>query len=211
MRKSRPLTKNPTLLTAVLSLATLAGYAAYRLTLGGPDVPESDAVEMVQDRVGPPLADALPDIAFNDLGGAQTPLSTWAGRPLLINFWATWCAPCLREIPLLKTFGEEHPSIQVLGIAVDDLDDVRKYADEMQFTYPVLVGQSEAMNAMAVLRNDAGVMPFSVFTAPDGAVLAIHAGELHSEHLELLSATLAALQAGTIDRDTAREQLGAVL
>lgn len=213
MSKTRPLTRNPALLTAVLSAAALAGYAAYRFTLGTPEAPGAGAgaVEMVQDAAAPPLADSLPDIVFEDLDGAPAPLSSWTGRPLLINFWATWCAPCLREIPLLKTFGAEHPAIQVLGIAVDDLEDVREYAERMQFNYPVLIGQTEAMNAMAILRNDAGVMPFSVFTAPDGAVLAIHAGELHEDQLALVSDTLTALGAGTIDRAAARERLGATL
>jgi len=196
MTKARSITKSPTLLTAILSVAALAGYASWRLMLGfGPDGPEST------------LPDALPEIAINDLAGTPTPLSSFTGQPLLINFWATWCGPCLREIPLLKAFREENPSIEILGIAVDTPEAVQGYAGEMQFNYPLLVGRIEGANAMTALGNDAAVMPFSVFTAADGAVLGIYPGELHAEHLETLSAVLTELEAGEISRRRARARL----
>jgi hypothetical protein len=84
---------------------------------------------------------------------------------------------------------------------------VLAYAEEMQFNYPNLVGQSDGMDAMAVFRNDAGAMPYSVFVAADGAVLGVHAGELHEEHLANFVATLAALNAGDIDRSGARDRI----
>ena len=80
----------------------------------------------------------------------------------------------------------------------------------MQFNYPVLGFQTAALDAMNALHNEANVMPYSVFTAADGAVLGTYAGELHPEHLALVSATVAALTAGTIDRETARERLEAL-
>jgi thiol-disulfide isomerase/thioredoxin len=225
MSKAGSLTKNPTLLTAVLSLAAGAGYLTYRLTLGsvdpaaGPDAVPT-AGQSAQPAAGDAalldgqldhehvvLADSLPEIVLDDLSGTPTPLANFAGQPLLINFWATWCAPCLREIPMLKAFHVEDPSIRVVGIAVDRFDDVVDYAAEMQFNYPVIVGQTDGLNAMASFHNDAGAMPFSVFTSADGAVLGTHAGELHEEHLQAVSATVAALNAGTIDRETARERL----
>jgi thiol-disulfide isomerase/thioredoxin len=225
MSKAGSLTKNPTLLTAVLSLAAGAGYLTYRLTLGsvdpaaGPDAVPT-AGQSAQPAAGDAalldgqldhehvvLADSLPEIVLDDLSGTPTPLANFAGQPLLINFWATWCAPCLREIPMLKAFHVEDPSIRVVGIAVDRFDDVVDYAAEMQFNYPVIVGQTDGLNAMASFHNDAGAMPFSVFTSADGAVLGTHAGQLHEEHLQAVSATVAALNAGTIDRETARERL----
>lgn len=194
MNASR-LTRNPTLVTATLSAAAIVLYAGYRLT--------ADA----QSPSPPPLADSLPSIVLDDLSGMPTPLDTFSDGAMLVNFWATWCAPCLREIPLLKTFHEGQESIGVLGIAVDDLEPVLEYADEMQFNYPVLIGMAEAYEAMAVFRNEAQVMPFSALTAPGGAVLGVHYGELHPEELEHFAATIEALENGSIGIDQARERI----
>jgi thiol-disulfide isomerase/thioredoxin len=213
MRQAGSLTKSPTLLTAVLSLAAIAGYVAYRLTLGTaePGATSTAGAAPTQDgqveHEHEALADSLPEIVLDDLAGTPTALSSFTGQPLLINFWATWCAPCVREIPMLKRFHEEDPSIRVVGIAVDRMADVLEYAEEMQFNYPVIVGQTAGLDAMNAFHNDANAMPFSVFTAADGAILGTHVGELHEEHLASLSATIAELTAGTIDRETARERL----
>jgi len=107
---------------------------------------------------------------------------------------------------MLKTFHEAQ-DIDVIGIAVDRIDPVLQYAEDMQFNYPVLVGQSDGMDAMAAFHNDSGAMPFSVYVAADGAILGKHAGELHEEHLENFVATLAALAAGSIDRTGARDMI----
>lgn len=193
MNASR-LSRNPTLVTATLSAAAIVLYGGYRLT--------ADA-----QSPAPVLADALPAIMLNDLAGTPTSLDSFSDGARLVNFWATWCAPCLREIPLLKTFHDEQESIDVVGIAVDDLEPVLEYADEMQFNYPVLIGVAEGFEAMAVFRNEAQVMPFSALTAPGGAVLGVHYGELHAEDLAHFSATIEALENGSISVEQAREQI----
>lgn len=211
MSKARSLTKRPTLLTAVLSLAALAGYAAYRLTLGTAEpAAESNAVaagEQEHAHDAATLANSLPDVLLSDIDGAPISLASYSGKPLVINFWATWCAPCRREIPLLKSFSGENDSITVLGIAIDDLDDVQGYAEDMQFNYPVLVGQAEGMNAAAALGVEVIALPFTVFAAGDGAILGIHTGELQTDFLDLYAATIADLASGAIDRSAARERL----
>jgi len=216
MSRTSSLTRKPTLLTALLSAATIAGYVAFRFTLGADDAADPSLAAIGADHDGeadhdhdvpPPLADAMPAIVLDDLAGNPTALASFAGKPLLINFWATWCAPCRREIPMLKIFHDEQPDITVIGIAYDRLDPVLEYAEEMQFNYPALVGQTPAFEAMAAFQNDAGALPFTVYIAPDGAVLGKKAGELHEEDLENFVATVAALAAGDIDRDGARAML----
>ena len=129
---------------------------------------------------------------------------------MIVNFWATWCAPCLREIPLLVDYQEryqEELSLQIVGIAIDELEPVRAFMEDIAFNYPVLVGQVEAMNAAAAFGVDFYGLPFSVFTATDGHVLGVHAGELHAEDLDNVVATLDALAEGAVDIEGARARL----
>jgi thiol-disulfide isomerase/thioredoxin len=209
MSKTRSLTKNPVLMTAVLSLAALAGYGADRLLEREPSAGAAAMPERAPDAGS--LANGLPAVTLSGLDGAPIALSSLAGEPLLINFWATWCAPCLREIPLLKTFHDQHESITVVGIAIDDLEDVQAYAEDMDFNYPVLVGQAEGMNAAAGLGVEVIALPFSVYAGPDGAILGIHTGELRPAHLDALAATIGDLMAGTIDQAAARARLAELL
>jgi thiol-disulfide isomerase/thioredoxin len=200
MSTTNKLTRNPTLLTALLSAATIAGYVAYRL-LPGENEPEQVQVP------APPLANALPDIVLDDLAGTPTALASFTGKPLLINFWATWCGPCREEIPMLKTFHDEQQQIEVIGIAYDRVEPVLEYAEDMQFNYPVLIGQTPAYEAMAAFHNEGALLPFSVYVAADGAVLGKKAGELHQEDLQNFVTTIEALAAGAIDRAGARAML----
>lgn len=191
------LTRNPTLVTALLSAAAIVVYSTYRLTtVASAQTPSS-------------LANELPEIVLNDLDGTPTALATWRGTPMLINYWATWCAPCLREIPMLKEFESANPSIQVVGIAYDRVEPVVEFAEEIEFNYPVLVGMADAMDAAAALGVQVLALPFTVYVAGDGAILGIHTGEVHAEHLEAFRATIEELEAGAIDRAAARERLAA--
>ena len=194
----------PTVLTGLLSAAAVLGYVSYRLATQGP-APEAEPAASTQP--SQQLADRLPDFSLDNLDGVPTPIASWPDKPMLINFWATWCAPCLREIPLLKDFQGANDAVQVVGIAVDRRDPVLSFAEEMDFNYPVLVGQSEAMDAAAAFGVSVFALPFTVFTDPSGAILGVHTGEIHSEHLDELLAILKDLDAGRIDRDLARTRI----
>lgn len=217
MSKQNSLLRSPTLLTAILSVATLAGYVAYRFTLGEADTDGTadTGIEVTTISHGDhdhALADSLPDIVLNDLAGTPTSLQSLAGNPLVINFWATWCKPCLEEIPMLKAFHSENASIDVIGIAVDRLDPVLEWAETMDFNYTSLVGQSDGMDAMAAFHNDSGGLPFTVFTTTEGAVLGTRAGELHAEHVGYFAEVIVAgLNSGEFDLDSARVRTSELL
>lgn len=194
----------PTIVTLVLSAAAVLGYVAYRVTLDAPDTASGTPSAAPADAE---LPDELPRFTLADLEGTDRALTSFAGEPLVINFWATWCAPCRREIPRLKEFKIANEGFEVIGIAVDYRDAVLEYAEEMEFNYPVLVGQSDAMNAAAGFGVDVLALPFTVFTDADGAVLGVHTGEVHPMHLDNYAAVIADLDAGTIDRAAARKRL----
>lgn len=196
----------PTVLTVVLSAAAAFGYLGYRALVAERT---GASGEPAQEQAAAPraLPDALPDVVLENLEGAPTALGSWPDRPMLVNFWATWCAPCLREIPLLKDFQSRNDAVRVVGIAVDSLEPVVSFAAEMQFNYPILVGQTDAMNAAAALGVEVLALPITVFTDSAGAVLGLHTGEIHAEQLEQYETVLADLAAGRSDREDARARL----
>ena len=191
------------MLTLALSAAALFAYVGYRAVIPGSS-PESAAQAGASV-----LVETLPEFALEDLSGQVRSIHGWEGDALLINFWATWCAPCLREIPLLKAFqdGGGAGEVQVVGIAVDHLEAVQAFDEEMNFNYPVLVGELEAIQAAAEFGLQFFVLPFTVFTDRHRRILGVHNGELHSEHLDEFLRVLDALESGSMDIDTARERL----
>ncbi len=191
------------LLTLALSAAALVAYVGYRAMIPGNDTGDTGHL------VASSIVDTLPEFALEDLSGEFRSIHDWEGDALVINFWATWCAPCLREIPLLKEFQDASGSagVQVVGIAVDHTEAVREFAEEMGFNYPVMVGQLAAMEAAAEFGIEFFVLPFTVFTDPRERILSVHSGELHAEHLDEFLVVLNALEAGSMDIDAARARL----
>ena len=150
-----------------------------------------------------------PSFTMNDIDGNPREFSEWDGRHRLLNFWATWCAPCRREIPLLKEFQEEQgdDGILIMGIAVDFPEEVAAFAEAAEFNYPILVGQEEAM----IVAESSGVqfiaMPFTMIVSRDGEYLGAYLGELHRSHLDKISKVLARLDEAEINSEQAKEAL----
>jgi thiol-disulfide isomerase/thioredoxin len=166
--------------------------------------PASPALESV-------AAPVYPSFSLPDIEGNERNLSEWAGKHRLLNFWATWCAPCRREIPLLKAFQDDHRDrFVVLGIAVDFPDEVAAYAEAAEFNYPVLVGQEDAMAVAETSGVEFIGMPFTMIVGADGELLNTHTGEIHAEDLEHIVDVFQRLDAGQLDNETAREALNSL-
>ena len=150
-----------------------------------------------------------PALRLPDLDGSPRDLSEWAGRNRLLNFWATWCAPCRREIPLLEAFQSEQgeTGIQVIGIAVDFPDDVAKFAETAGFNYPVLIGQDDVMSLVESWGIDFVGLPFTMVLSADGELLDTHFGEIHREQIDAMTAVLGRLDRGELDAEGARKAL----
>jgi thiol-disulfide isomerase/thioredoxin len=160
----------------------------------------------------PPIPETVPDLSLPNPQGTVHHLSEWHGRPLLINFWATWCEPCRREIPLLKSLRHERAGdgLQVVGIAVDEAGAVRTYAAGRGIDYPVLVGEEGGLAAVGAFGMDT-VLPFSVFADREGRVLALKIGELHRDEAEFILDRLREVDRGTLTPKAAREAISAGL
>jgi thiol-disulfide isomerase/thioredoxin len=164
---------------------------------------------------GPPIKipDHMPTFALNDLSGHSRPISTWSGKPLVLNFWATWCAPCRREIPLLKTLAEESAirDVTIIGIAVDYADKVQRFVDEFHIGYPVLVGEQDALDVAAQLGVESPAFPFTVFVDRKGDVVALFVGELHRPQADLIISVVQELDTRRIELPQARQKIASGL
>jgi thiol-disulfide isomerase/thioredoxin len=116
----------------------------------------------------------MPALELATLDGRTLALpAAYAGRPLLINLWASWCAPCLTEMPELDRFAATQPAnaLQVVGIALDDPDAVRAYLLRTPVHYPILLDVAGPRDSAVRLGNTHGVLPYSVLVGADGRVL----------------------------------------
>ena len=150
-----------------------------------------------------------PSFTLPDVEGTPHDFSEWQGKNRVLNFWATWCAPCRREIPLLKAFQDKQRDngFQVIGIAVDFPEPVARYAEAAEFNYPILVGEQDAM----AVAESSGVefvgLPFTMFVASDGELLSAYIGELHQSHLDTVVDVMTRLDRREISTEDARQAL----
>ncbi len=131
------------------------------------------------------LAFSMPDLA-----GHVRPVSTWDGKTVLLNFWASWCGPCRQEMPLLVKAQRRYAAqgLQIVGIAIDSPGAARRFARSMHVDYPILVprSQEKGISLAGAYGDSIGGLPYTVIYGPRGTVLAAHAGELHEAELEAL-------------------------
>ena len=154
----------------------------------------------------------LGEFELIDLNNVMTNSSKWNGQYKLINFWATWCAPCRREIPLLNNTQKEYQdmSVQIIGIAVDVLDDVIAYSEETPFEYPVLVGEEEAI-AIAENANIEFIgLPFTMLVDDQNEIIKTHLGEIKEHHIDMLTEVIGGMQRGKISVEEAKIKLGKI-
>jgi thiol-disulfide isomerase/thioredoxin len=194
---------------------------ADRLVAPPADAPAPAPAAVAQPALasGEPAAQLVP-FTLADLAGTPRASSEWAGRTVLYNFWATWCAPCRKEMPLLQQLHEvvagppgapaARPPLAVVGIAIDRLEPVQRFVGEIGVTYPILIGQMDATRVGESFGVELVGLPYSAVVGPDGAVLAILLGELKVEDLALIGDIARMIDAGELDSKAARERLAAL-
>jgi peroxiredoxin len=143
--------------------------------------------------VSPPEPTETPSLDFvlNDMAGNEVALADFEGKPLLINFWATWCGPCKLEVPWFVEFTERYKDQQftVVGISLDDpVEDIRAFAEEYKVNYTMLVGKGREEVARAYGAE--AVLPVTWLIRPDGTVQAkavgIHGKEWFESQIEAM-------------------------
>ena len=163
---------------AALGAATLGVLSAWRLHR-----PVSSA---------PPPGDPFWGASLQTPDGRSLALASLYGKPLLVNFWATWCPPCVEELPLLEAFYQAHKSRgwQLLGIAIDQPSAVRNWLQRSPLSFPIVLGGLEGSQMSQQLGNATGGLPFSLLFSNSGAVLERKLGQLSEADLQAWAARL---------------------
>ncbi|MCV0438194.1 MAG: TlpA family protein disulfide reductase [Hydrogenophaga sp.] len=123
--------------------------------------------------------------AYEGPHGEAVRLADFHGRPLLVNFWATWCPPCVEELPLLNAFHQAHRTRgwQVLGLAVDQASAVRGFMQKLPLNFPVAMAGFAGTEISRSLGNVTGALPFSVVFGASGELLHRKIGKLSEADL----------------------------
>lgn len=118
--------------------------------------------------------------SLNDTDNQPRRLAEWKDKTLLINFWATWCPPCVEEMPELTELQTElaGKNIQIVGIGIDSPANIRQFAEKLHISYPLLIGGIEGTELSRQLGNQGGGLPFTVLIGPDGQVRQTYLGRL---------------------------------
>lgn len=158
---------------AVAVLATTAGVLFNAWRLGGTGAGEGAAEAVMATRLA-------------DLQGQSQALSQWRGKVLIVNFWATWCAPCREEIPVFIRLQEKYRTqgLQFVGIAIDQRGPVEVFAREFGMNYPVLLGGIETVEISRQAGNRAGALPYTLILDRDGKVIGTELGSVKEAKLE---------------------------
>lgn len=165
---------------ALLWVAVLAGglglWAGHRLEQGtaAPETtpaPARRATMPARDIAG--IGDPLPALSLPDLAGERVDLRAFAGRPLLINVWASWCAPCVQEMPELARFvtAQGSDGVQVLGLALDTPEGVRDFLTRVPVAYPIVLETPGPADASVRLGNTQGLLPYTVLVDAQGRIV----------------------------------------
>jgi thiol-disulfide isomerase/thioredoxin len=201
---------------AVAVVAAAAGFAIYRFALqpnvvqpgvGAPvqaSTPTVAATEPTPEISGTP--DILPDFTLTDVDGQPRSIRSWSDKSMIVNFWATWCAPCRREIPYLKKLQQDNAAngFQVVGVAVDVREDVLKYAKEISIDYPLIMGEQDGLEAVGKFGLGSIGFPFTVFTDNQHRIIVTHLGELHPAQADVILGVVAKVNRGELTPASAR-------
>lgn len=146
----------------------------------------SEPMPHVKRKVDISTPEYRPEFALQDLEDKLRHAKEWDGKVLLINFWATWCPPCVREIPAFVELHDAYKDkgFEIIGIAIDNKQAVIDFIDPMGAEYPILLGEETGIKLSQAYGNRLGVLPYSIIVDRKGKIVSTHRNELTFEMVE---------------------------
>ena len=175
--------KNTILFAFVIAVAGFAGFGLQQyLQKGDRELPPI----MPKAANSKVIGQQRPAFAMEDIEGKLRNIEEWNGKVVLVNFWATWCPPCKKEMPafieLQEQYGEQ--GFQVIGIALDDADSVTDFADTLGVNYPLMAAEYDGIELSRLYGNHIGALPFTAFVDRNGKVSYTKTGEMSKQQVE---------------------------
>jgi len=178
-------------MVVVAFIASSGGYFLAKFLISPPEFAEPGTGSAAYAMPSALSADDLlgqrrPDFTLSDINGTPVSASDFEGNVWLVNFWATWCTPCVEEMPMLSRLQQEYSGqgVKIVGIALDDENRASEFAASMAISYPILVGQADVVITGRQYGNNTGMLPFSVLVDTNGIIQWTHLGPLTREELE---------------------------
>ena len=172
--------KNTLTFIIVIAIAGVSGFVMQRYLAKEEARQTAIEINSMTANTATNLGQIRPEFAMKDLDGELRNIKEWDGKIVLVNFWATWCPPCLKEMPyfveLQIEYGEQ--GFQIIGIAIDDEDAVRAFADDMDINYPIMAGELDTIDLARRYGNRIGGLPYSVVINRKGEITDTITGEL---------------------------------
>jgi thiol-disulfide isomerase/thioredoxin len=131
-----------------------------------------------------PIGQRRPAFDLPDVRGKAVSVARWDGRVIMLNFWATWCGPCRKEIPLLNSLQKSYAKrgVQIIGVAVDNAAAVKQFIRSVPIDYPVLIGDQEAIEVIEAYGDKTGALPYTVFINRAGIIDSLASGALTEDY-----------------------------
>lgn len=138
------------------------------------------------------LAHAAPasfyELEFPAPDGKTLAVSEFLGKPMVLNFWATWCPPCVKEMPDLDFLHHKYPDINIVGLAVDTAGNVAKFGEKIPVSYPILIAGHDGIQLMKEMGNPRGGLPFTILFDPQGQPVRHFLGQIQRDDLDAVLA-----------------------
>ncbi len=177
------------LMAAVAVLGLAAGAGTYSYIYKPANKPKTATIKTTSM-----IGNKRPDFSLTNVEGKQRQISNWDGKVMIVNFWATWCPPCRREIPAFIELQEkyEDKGFTIIGVALDSKQAAIDFVDPMGINYPILIGDVEGIAISQNYGNKLGVLPYTVIVDRQGIIRHTIAREIHLDEAEKLIAPLIA-------------------